>query len=127
MKFFGTRPTYQMFAGATFITGCIYYLFNKFYLRKRQQTVEEQKDMHRKKISFLDVENCDKKETDKNNVSLDVTSKVVDKQECLTNEKVNIKNTNLQKKLIPDNIDGSSDSGVDNPGFIETDSSNVTK
>ncbi|KAK9504834.1 hypothetical protein O3M35_009014 [Rhynocoris fuscipes] len=32
MESVGTRPTYQIFALVTLLTGCIYYLFNKFYI-----------------------------------------------------------------------------------------------
>jgi hypothetical protein len=37
MKAFDTRPTYRIFAVACTITGLLYFLFNKFYLRKRPQ------------------------------------------------------------------------------------------
>jgi uncharacterized membrane protein len=37
MKAFGTRPTYRIFAVACTVTGLLYFLFNKFYLRKRPQ------------------------------------------------------------------------------------------
>ncbi|XP_023714958.1 uncharacterized protein LOC111868499 [Cryptotermes secundus] len=37
MKAFDTRPTYRIFAVACTVTGILYFLFNKFYLRKRPQ------------------------------------------------------------------------------------------
>lgn len=37
MKGFGTRPTYQIFAVVTFVTGIIYFIFNATYLKKRPQ------------------------------------------------------------------------------------------
>lgn len=37
MKFFGTRPTYQIFSVITFVTGIIYFIFNATYLKKRSQ------------------------------------------------------------------------------------------
>lgn len=37
MKAFGTRPTYQIFAGITLFTGLIYFSFNLLYLKKRPQ------------------------------------------------------------------------------------------
>jgi len=37
MKGFGTRPTYQIFAVVTLVTGIIYFIFNAAYLKKRPQ------------------------------------------------------------------------------------------
>jgi len=37
MKAYGTRATYRIFAVACLITGLLYFLYNKFYLRKRSQ------------------------------------------------------------------------------------------
>lgn len=37
MKAFGTRATYRIFAVACTVTGLLYFLYNKFYLRKRSQ------------------------------------------------------------------------------------------
>ncbi|XP_069689213.1 major facilitator superfamily domain-containing protein 6-like [Periplaneta americana] len=47
MKAFGTRPTYRIFAVSCTITGTVYFLFNKFYLRKRPQV--EGNDIVKKK------------------------------------------------------------------------------
>lgn len=35
IKYFGTRPTYVIFAAATLVTGFWYYFLNKFYLERR--------------------------------------------------------------------------------------------
>jgi len=37
MKAYGTRATYRIFAVACTITGLLYFLYNKIYLRKRSQ------------------------------------------------------------------------------------------
>lgn len=47
MKAFDTRPTYRIFAVACTITGLLYFLFNKFYLRKILQV--EGNDIVKKK------------------------------------------------------------------------------
>ena len=39
MKAFGTRETYRVFSSVCIITGVVYFLFNKFYLRKRPQVI----------------------------------------------------------------------------------------
>lgn len=109
MKAFGTRPTYQIFSVATFITGCIYFLFNRFYLSKLIRKDEENDD-DCKKQSSVDIEGRDGKE------SIDATKKLemntIDKVDTVVGE----------IKCPPDNIDGSSDSGVDNPAYSEQDS-----
>lgn len=101
MKFFGTRPTYQIFSGATFITGCIYYLFNKFYLHKK--AVSDDNDLYKKKPT--DIESREPKEEKA------VTDGVVKNDIAETVTSVNI------NKLVADSTDGGSDSGVDNPAF----------
>ncbi|CAH2102390.1 unnamed protein product [Euphydryas editha] len=126
MKFFGTRPTYQIFAAATFITGCIYYLFNKFYIGKR--AMGDENDICKKKPTNLDIENRDdlKKDSVKPTTPLDVVSK----SEVSKNSEVEApKALNTQVKLTSDSVDGSSDSGVDNPAYnensCETDNSRI--
>ena len=47
MKAFGTRPTYQIFAVITLVTGLLYLLFNLTYLAKRPQV--EGNDIVKKK------------------------------------------------------------------------------
>ncbi|XP_043287431.1 major facilitator superfamily domain-containing protein 6-B [Venturia canescens] len=47
MKAFGTRPTYQIFAAASLITGIVYFMFNYLYLKKRPQV--EGNDIVKKK------------------------------------------------------------------------------
>lgn len=116
MKFFGTRPTYQMFAGATLVTGCIYYLFNKFYLRKK--AICDNSDIS-KKIPTVDIESRETSH-DKPSLNTDVTSKTEStKLECLPIEPIGF---SQREKIVVDSIDGGSDSGVDNPAFCETES-----
>lgn len=55
MKAFGTRPTYQIFAVLSLITGLVYFLFNSFYLKKRPQV--EGNDIVKKKPKEKPVEN----------------------------------------------------------------------
>lgn len=120
MKYFGTRPTYQIFAGATFITGCIYFLFNKFYIRKHVTTDDD--DICKKKPA-LDVESREMEQS-KASAPPDVAAKVEGKPENADKAKVEC---NQQTKLAPDNIDGGSDSGVDNPAYTDTDNSSERK
>lgn len=104
MKFFGTRPTYQLFSAATFITGCFYYLFNQFYIRKR--AMGDENDLCKKKPVILDAE-----KREKINPTIDVAT------ENEVNTIETSKATIPQIKLVSDSIDGSSDSGVDNPAY----------
>lgn len=115
MKAFGTRPTYQIFAGATFVTGCIYFIFNKFYISKRK-TNDENDICKKKKPSSLDIEckvsNIEQKkpiddagkELDSNKFSAKTVNKISDTMKC-----------------VSESIDGGSDSGIDNPVYSETD------
>ena len=42
MKAVGTRPTYQIFSAMTLLTGCLYFLFNRFYIvHHAEPSVEE--------------------------------------------------------------------------------------
>lgn len=124
MKFFGTRPTYQIFACATFITGCIYYLFNTFYLRKRATSYDS--DFCKKKQTPTDIEcNETNKDGDKTIAPIDVTKSEA-KLENAVVDKVKEPDAN-RAKLVSDNADGGSDSGVDNPAYNETDASETRK
>ncbi|XP_075974013.1 uncharacterized protein LOC142975165 [Anticarsia gemmatalis] len=122
MKFVGTRPTYQIFSGAAFITGCIYYLFNKFYLRKR--VAKDESDFCKKKPAPADIEcNETNKEGEKAVSTIDVASKAEVKQDTINSVADKCKETDSNRaKLISDNTDGGSDSGVDNPAYNETES-----
>ncbi|KAG7205834.1 hypothetical protein KM043_007775 [Ampulex compressa] len=55
MKAFGTRPTYQIFAVVSLVTGIIYFLFNVTYLRRRPQV--EGNDIVKKKPKKLEGQN----------------------------------------------------------------------
>lgn len=131
MKFFGTRPTYQIFAAATFITGCMYFLFNKFYIGKR--AMGDENDICKKKPAIADVESRETNnvESDKGKVTLDGVSKVeINKSENTPIDKPDVLLDPDQKaKLVADNTDGGSDSGVENPAYTETEtpSQNVKK
>lgn len=127
MKFFGTRPTYQIFAGATLITGCMYYLFNMFYIRKRIST-EDNNSVCKKKPAHVDIE-CNENSKDGRSVlSIDVINKLETKP-ANQNTDVNIGTESElnHTKLVPDNTDGGSDSGVDNPAYNETETLDTKK
>lgn len=66
IKGFGTRPTYQIFAVITLVTGIIYFVFNATYLKKRPQL--EGNDIVKKKPKNVNVTN-DEKQT--NDISLE--------------------------------------------------------
>ncbi|XP_012265072.2 uncharacterized protein LOC105691281 [Athalia rosae] len=57
MKSVGTRPTYQILGGMSCITGIVYFLFNRLYLRKRPQV--EGNDIVKKKPKKRDAEVAD--------------------------------------------------------------------
>lgn len=45
MKAVGTRATYQIFAAITFITGCLYYAFNRIYIDNRRDQDKDNTDV----------------------------------------------------------------------------------
>ncbi|XP_073990994.1 uncharacterized protein [Rhodnius prolixus] len=58
MESVGTRPTYQIFAAVTLLTGCIYYLFNKFYIiRHSDENVEKDKQTSPEKGNYCEKTN----------------------------------------------------------------------
>ncbi|XP_072940582.1 uncharacterized protein [Epargyreus clarus] len=120
MKFFGTRPTYQIFSGATFITGCFYYLLNRFYLRKR--AAGDENDICKKKPAVLDIEcrDTNNKEAEKVNAPIDVASKNDINKVRSSGAGAPIIESSQQSKPGADNTDGGSDSGVDNPAYNDT-------
>ncbi|KAJ8683434.1 hypothetical protein QAD02_019226 [Eretmocerus hayati] len=72
MKFFGTRPTYRIFAVMTLVIGLLYFFFNLLYLSKRPQVegndivkkkpkVKEQPSQVNGSVSNIE-ENCEKKD-----------------------------------------------------------------
>ncbi|GBP83978.1 Major facilitator superfamily domain-containing protein 6-B [Eumeta japonica] len=119
MKQVGTRTTYQIFATATLVTGCIYYLFNRFYLRKRIAMRED--DICTKKPAILDVE-C-RQVSDKENEITDGAIKKIDNVE-VDNASKTADEKRDSSKTTKDNTDGGSDSGVDNPAYNETETLN---
>ncbi|XP_013135278.1 PREDICTED: uncharacterized protein LOC106100797 [Papilio polytes] len=126
MKFVGTRPTYQIFAIATFLTGCVYYLFNKFYIGKRP--FDDSNDICKKRPPTLDIEDCEvtKKENDKSSAPLDVVSRI--ESDKLKGPIIESGPKNNQSMKGVTDIDGGSDSGVDNPAYAESEvPSDVTR
>ncbi|XP_012056595.1 PREDICTED: uncharacterized protein LOC105619686 [Atta cephalotes] len=100
MKFFGTRPTYQIFAVVTLLTGIIYFIFNVTYLKKRSQL--EGNDIVKKKSKNIDEQDSPKKHT--NDISLDEKSQ-------------NHNQINNKSKMM----------GNDNKGFLKEESHNNKK
>ncbi|KAG5312239.1 MFSD6 protein, partial [Acromyrmex insinuator] len=98
MKFFGTRPTYQIFAVVTLLTGIIYFIFNVTYLKKRSQL--EGNDIVKKKPKNIDEQDNPEKHT--NDISLD-------------------------EKSESNQINNKSDMGNDNKGFLKEESHNNKK
>ncbi|CAH0405302.1 unnamed protein product [Chilo suppressalis] len=122
MKYFGTRPTYQIFAAATLLTGFIYFLFNKFYIGKR--AVGDENDLCKKK-PVADIEGREpcNVEAEKVNSNTDAVKLEGDKLEsCAADDKTKATDLTQIIKVTTDNIDGGSDSGVDNPAFNDTES-----
>lgn len=98
MKFFGTRPTYQIFAVVTLLTGIIYFIFNVTYLKKRSQL--EGNDIVKKKPKNIDEQDNPEKHT--NDISLD-------------------------EKSESNQINNKSNMGNDNKGFLKEESHNNKK
>ncbi|TGZ55736.1 Uncharacterized protein DBV15_01380 [Temnothorax longispinosus] len=67
MKYFGTRPTYRIFAVVTLVTGIIYFIFNMTYLRKRSQL--EGNDIVKRKPKKINEQDSPEKHT--TDISLD--------------------------------------------------------
>ncbi|XP_028178185.1 uncharacterized protein LOC114365743 [Ostrinia furnacalis] len=124
MKYFGTRPTYQIFAASTFITGCIYFLFNKFFIRKRVTSTDAD-DICKKKPAVLDVECRETMNMEASKEKPDVAK--LDSKAENGQDKTAPLDSNQQTKLAPDSIDGGSDSGVDNPAYNDTENSSERK
>ncbi|KAG5333814.1 MFSD6 protein, partial [Acromyrmex heyeri] len=98
MKFFGTRPTYQIFAVVTLLTGIIYFIFNVTYLKNRSQL--EGNDIVKKKPKNIDEQDNPEKHT--NDISLD-------------------------EKSQSNQINNKSNMGNDNKGFLKEESHNNKK
>ncbi|XP_047510240.1 uncharacterized protein LOC125053078 [Pieris napi] len=102
MKFFGTRLTYRLFAAATLVTGLFYFVFNRFCIRKFVKCREN--DTSAK--NNANVESC---ETSHIKANIDVAS-----------DKMSSEMTGLDRlKLVKDTTDGGSDSGVENPAYLD--------
>lgn len=102
MSNFGTRPTYQIFAVMTLVTGIIYFIFNATYLKKRSQL--EGNDIVKQKPKKVNEQDSSEKHT--NDISLDEkpqSERINDKSNTmehdnegfLKEESQNNKNTNL--------------------------------
>lgn len=118
MKAFGTRPTYQIFAVVTLLTGIVYFIFNATYLKKRFQL--EGNDIVKKKPKNINKGDSPEKHT--NDISLDEKSqgeriddksnatendnKGFQKEESQNNEKVDeLKSTEIEAIRNAKNID----------------------
>lgn len=99
MKGFGTRPTYQIFAVVTLVTGIIYFIFNATYLKKRAQL--EGNDIVKKKPKNISEQDSPEKYT--NDISLDEKSQ---------SERINNEGNTMEN---------------DNKGFLEEESRNSKK
>ncbi|XP_032677728.1 major facilitator superfamily domain-containing protein 6 [Odontomachus brunneus] len=95
MKAFGTRPTYQIFAVITLVTGIIYFIFNVAYLKKRPQV--EGNDIVKKKPKPTDVKSSEKHTNDIN-----------------LEEKPQLKE--IEKKREDNSV---KNDGIDNGGFLK--------
>ena len=100
MKAFGTRPTYQIFAALSLITGIIYFFFNLLYLKKQPQV--EGNDIVKKKPKKLPNLN----------------------QNGIENGPLNLAERNEMKKLEADGINVvtkvvvENGRGIDNEAFV---------
>lgn len=103
MKAFGTRPTYQIFAVVTLVTGIIYFVFNVAYLKKRPQL--EGNDIVKKKPKTINVKSSEKHTNDIN-----------------LEEKPQLKE--IEKKT-EDNL--MKNDGIDNGGFLKESSTETNE
>lgn len=102
MKAFDTRPTYRIFAVMCTITGAVYFLFNKFYLRKRPQV--EGNDIVKKKpkpgdMIEIDLTGDQKEEQMKNGTNNNPEDSIIEeknKKNC--DKSIELNTTNEKKK-----------------------------
>ncbi|XP_071564359.1 uncharacterized protein [Temnothorax nylanderi] len=85
MKYFGTRPTYRIFAVVTLVTGIIYFIFNMTYLRKRSQL--EGNDIVKRKPKKINEQDSPEKHT--TDISLDEkprSERIINKSNMMEND-----------------------------------------
>lgn len=85
MKGVGTRPTYQIFAAASLLTGLMYYVFNVTYLKKRPQVegndIVKKEPKTKKKTTTTTMTTTTKGQNDLENGSVEIGSKEKKKQQ----------------------------------------------
>lgn len=96
MKGFGTRPTYQIFAVVTLVTGIIYFIFNVAYLKKRPQL--EGNDIIKQRPKKTNEHDNPEKHT--NDISLDEKprSKRINNKSNNKNNTINYENKGFLKE-----------------------------
>ncbi|XP_077263889.1 uncharacterized protein LOC143898355 [Temnothorax americanus] len=85
IKYFGTRPTYRIFAVVTLVTGIIYFIFNMTYLRKRSQL--EGNDIVKRKPKKINEQDSPEKHT--TDISLDEkprSERIINKSSTMEND-----------------------------------------
>ncbi|XP_012220725.2 uncharacterized protein [Linepithema humile] len=97
IKAFGNRPTYQIFAVVTLLTGIIYFIFNVTYLKKRSQL----RDDNTVKEKFENVSSQNSPEKHTNNINLDKKpqDEVIKENESNLKESDSIDNGEILKKI----------------------------
>lgn len=98
IKAFGTRPTYQIFAVVTLLTGFVYFIFNATYLKKRPQI--EGNDIVKKKPKSVEALDKLEKQVASNDICLD------EKPRC----------KEITEKVEENNV---AECGIDNGGFLK--------
>lgn len=86
MKGVGTRPTYQIFAVATLLTGLMYFVFNVTYLKKRPQV--EGNDIVKKEPKKKKTTTTTAGQNDLENGSVEIVSKEEKKTKTKQNQKI---------------------------------------
>ncbi|XP_024869158.1 uncharacterized protein LOC112452926 [Temnothorax curvispinosus] len=118
MKYFGTRPTYRIFAVVTLVTGIIYFIFNMTYLKKRSQL--EGNDIVKRKPKKINEQDSPEKHTTDisldekprseriiNKSTMENDNKAFLKEESQNNKKMNEPNlTQIEAIRNARNIDG---------------------
>ncbi|KAL6260225.1 hypothetical protein P5V15_007760 [Pogonomyrmex californicus] len=92
MKAFGTRPTYQIFAVVTLVTGLIYILFNMIYLKKRSQL--KGNDIVKQKPENINEQNSPEKY-----INFDISFDEKSQSERIKNNPMKNDNMNNEKVL----------------------------
>ncbi|XP_014276523.1 uncharacterized protein [Halyomorpha halys] len=92
MEAVGTRPTYQIFSAVTLLTGCLYFLFNRFYIVHHAESSMDEKDDKGKEIEKHSDPKTDGKEPNKKASKKEILSNDSNKEKMPMTTAISITN-----------------------------------